>query len=701
MKKIISLIAFTCYFGYSQSNSSCVNIDFENGNMNGWIGETGNCCPISTNPSGIINGRHTVMSGTGTDPFSEGNITVVAPGSTYSARLGNSSVGAESERIRYTLTVDQSNSLFIYKYAVILEDPNHTGPEQPRFQLRVLDLNGALIDPTCGSYTVVAAATIPGFISSGSIRYKDWTTVGLDLSLYFGQTIQLEFSTGDCSQGGHFGYAYVDAACSPLEVGINYCTGSLSAELSAPDGFEYLWSNGSTSQSIFVDDPQDGNTYSCLMTSVTGCQVEISAILEPQDPLADFEILDDCYNTVVFDDVSFIPNNTILDNYQWNFGDGNTYAGFDPVHAYDDPGVYSVSLTIANNSGCISTITKEITVQSPDLPTANQIQEFCDFALISDLQIEGESITFYDSSSGGNILESTEELQNDQQVYATQTVDGCESNEREFISIIIYQTPAPIAEADQYFCNYVYIEEIEIEGEELKWYYDLTSTQPVNVNTEFVSSQTLYATQTLNNCESLTNIAINIIIEYPPEVESGFTPIELCDQGSGRTVFDLINLKDIAQVSEPNNLITFYSNYSDADLGVNALSETSPYSFYNQTNRVYLRVEENICYRIYEFETITKVCFPIIPQGFSPNKDSFNDYFNIKQLYDVFYDHELIIFSRWGQEVFRGGNDEKWDGVANRGSNSGSIVPVGTYFYQLQINNGNDDVYSGWVYVNY
>ena len=249
MKGLHLLIILMSSFGFAQT---CPNIGFENGDLSGWEGETGACCPIGTSNSGIINGRHTITSGSGTDPFTNNVVTVVAPGSNYSARLGNSNVGAEAERMRYTMTVSPDNVLFIYKYAVVLEDPGHPFAEQPRFQLRVLDLNGVLIDPICAEYTVVSAPTIPGFVSIGGIRYKDWTTVGLDLTPFMGQTIQLEFSTGDCAQGGHFGYAYVDASCGPLEITSNYCTNAINAVMTAPEGFEYLWSTGETTRSITV-----------------------------------------------------------------------------------------------------------------------------------------------------------------------------------------------------------------------------------------------------------------------------------------------------------------------------------------------------------------------------------------------------------------------------------------------------------------
>ena len=91
-------------------------------------------------------------------------------------------------------------------------------------------------------------------------------------------------------------------------------------------------------------------------------------------------------------------------------------------------------------------------------------------------------------------------------------------------------------------------------------------------------------------------------------------------------------------------------------------------------------------------------CFPNIPNGFSPNGDGLNDYFNIQNLYDVYTEHKLKIFNRYGTLIFEGDNSKKWEGYSE---SSGDIVPVGTYFYYLVLNNLSNDTFTGWVYINY
>lgn len=352
----------------AQNVSSCTNSDFELGDFTGWQGQTGSCCPVSTAPSGIIAGRHTIMSGTGTDPLTCDNVSVVAPGGTYSARIGNSQVGAEAEKLSYSLTVTPTSSLFIYKYAIVLEDPGHPESEQPRFQVSIINSAGTLIDPTCGEYTVVASSNLEGFETCGAVVYKDWTTVGLDLTPYLGQTITIEFATGDCTPGGHFGYAYVDAYCSPLQIAATYCSGSYEAVLTAPIGFTYSWNTGETTQAINVTNPIGGQTYTCTLTSVTGCTVNISTVLNADDPIADFAITNTCYNRAVFANTSYIPGNQVLDAFLWDFGDGTTSTDENPTHVFSGVGTYTVQYSIGNGIGCASVISHVITVYP--FPTA-------------------------------------------------------------------------------------------------------------------------------------------------------------------------------------------------------------------------------------------------------------------------------------------------------------------------------------------
>lgn len=247
----------------------CTNMDFEMGNFTGWTGTTGTfaaCCPNT----GIIANRHTIVTGAGLDPC--GGFPVVAPGGSFSVKLGNSTTGAEAEQLMQTFTVTQP--LFIYQYACVLEDPQHAATEQPYFKVEVLNALGQPL--ACGNYSFVAGQGVPGFFNSttcAGVIYKPWTSVAVDLSLYMGLNVTVKFTTADCSQSGHYGYGYIDGACIQNQItqSNTFCAGG-NAQLCAPAGMAtYAWSpGGQNTQCITVT---AAGTYSVNMTTSSPCPV--------------------------------------------------------------------------------------------------------------------------------------------------------------------------------------------------------------------------------------------------------------------------------------------------------------------------------------------------------------------------------------------------------------------------------------------
>ncbi len=97
----------------------------------------------------------------------------------------------------------------------------------------------------------------------------------------------------------------------------------------------------------------------------------------------------------------------------------------------------------------------------------------------------------------------------------------------------------------------------------------------------------------------------------------------------------------------------------------------------------------------------------IIPSGFSPNGDGNNDTFIIPGL-DQSPNFKMEVFDRWGNSVYKYSNNGNlsplwWDGYSSGSMtlNKGERVPVGTYFYLIDFNDGNKTPAKGWVYINY
>ena len=78
--------------------------------------------------TGIVPGRHTLITEQGTDPRTNSLLPLLPEGESAVVKLGNELVGAEAESIVYTFTVDEENAILLLKFAVVLEDPMHDPP---------------------------------------------------------------------------------------------------------------------------------------------------------------------------------------------------------------------------------------------------------------------------------------------------------------------------------------------------------------------------------------------------------------------------------------------------------------------------------------------------------------------------------------------------------------------------------------------
>ena len=94
-------------------------------------------------------------------------------------------------------------------------------------------------------------------------------------------------------------------------------------------------------------------------------------------------------------------------------------------------------------------------------------------------------------------------------------------------------------------------------------------------------------------------------------------------------------------------------------------------------------------------EVIVEVIRRIVPPNtITPNDDGINDRWEIPGIAD-YPGAEVAIHDRWGQLVYKStGYREPWDGT-----NGGKKLPVGTYYYSIQLNQlqGRSDPYQGFI----
>lgn len=393
------------YSGYNFRNANpndqintpgvaCTNEGFENGNLNAWAGSfedqsvcvstfLGICTGYSSNDPYIVNGfdqgannatgpRHTLCT-PGADPNIPALQRVRPGGGNFSIRINNVEYSDYSAaRLIQTFRVTPANVNFTYHYAVVLEDggAGHTVADQPYFTIRMYDQFGAVIN--CATFDVNGsnASGIGNFITSGTFTYRDWSAVFVPLQAYVGQDVTIEFITNDCTQGGHLGYAYIDADCQPFQLLSQtpmICNG-VDNILTAPAGAAtYTWTtaggnivSGGNTNAVTVNAP---GSYSVTMTAFgSGCSYTIDTVLAgaPVSPNADFLPTNPPCNggAAIFTDQSTGG----VTSWNWDFGDGNTSTSQSPSHTYAASGTYTVTLDASN--GCTDTYTTTVIVPS-------------------------------------------------------------------------------------------------------------------------------------------------------------------------------------------------------------------------------------------------------------------------------------------------------------------------------------------------
>lgn len=305
------------------------------------------------------------------DAQTDFGLKTVPDGEFASVRLGNWDTGAEAERIRYNYTVNADDAaVLLLKYAVVIECPiNHPITNQPRFLLEMFGENGEKLD-ACTSADFSARLDLVGQDGwhqvgpeTSPTLWKDWTTVGINLQEYDGQTITIQLTTFDCSQSGHFGYAYFTLGCDEGVVqGIN-CGEYPTTQFVAPEGFNYSWRKKyvnrdeeiSTEQILEVD-PSDTTTYEVdvIYPTMAECYFTLEASAIPRFPVASFEyelVHDGCKNEVRFNNTSYIwTENGItgkpVESVLWDFGNGQSSALYSPTVQYpNEGGEYKIKLT--------------------------------------------------------------------------------------------------------------------------------------------------------------------------------------------------------------------------------------------------------------------------------------------------------------------------------------------------------------------
>jgi gliding motility-associated-like protein len=117
--------------------------------------------------------------------------------------------------------------------------------------------------------------------------------------------------------------------------------------------------------------------------------------------------------------------------------------------------------------------------------------------------VNGANIKWYDAITNGNLLANTVSLQDGKTYYASQTLNSCEGP-RFAVTVSIQNTPlAPTGDANPKFCKSenATLNNITINGQNIKWYDSNSATAVLPVTTLLENNKTYYVAQSIG-CDS-------------------------------------------------------------------------------------------------------------------------------------------------------------------------------------------------------
>lgn len=204
---------------------------------------------------------------------------------------------------------------------------------------------------------------------------------------------------------------------------------------------------------------------------------------------------------------------------------------------------------------------------------------------------------------------------------------------------------------------------------------------------------TVVATDVLTGCTGTSTLAV-----LPSTVLAGFTTNTTTGQPPLTIVFTNTSL------GASTYSWTSFSGGSSSPTFTNGSVSTStnPDISFNQsgTYTVILTSYNGICSDT--AMVIIKVGEELtIPEIFTPNGDGKNDPFYIPGL-DAFPKNSLKIYNRWGNIVYEAApytND--WNGTPNKGGIGSGKLPVGAYFYILDLGDEKEEIRKGFVQLEY
>ncbi len=311
---------------------------------------------------------------------------------------------------------------------------------------------------------------------------------------------------------------------------------------------------------------QDG-VYSIqlIATSNFNCKDSTTKILEiyPK-PLADFGVQNICsYDSAIFINNSYVSSG-VINQFEWNLGDGNYHYSSQPKHHYSTHGSYIVQLIVETEKGCKDTA--ENTIYIHEVPQANfLIQDIClydSLPLINASNINNGSITEWFWNMGDGITYLIQQPVHNYQNHGNYNITLIVQSDSSCLDTIIKSVeifPLPIVDFNvQNICLYdqaLFTDAVNENNTILYWNFGDGNTAMGDSVSHFYQAHGTYQVQLIVESEKSCRDTLEKNIEVYPVPLANFTSDTICQLSS--TQFE--NLSQI----DDNTPLNYFWNFGD------------------------------------------------------------------------------------------------------------------------------------------
>ena len=361
--------------------------------------------------------------------------------------------------------------------------------------------------------------------------------------------------------------------------------------------------------------------------------------------------------------------------YAWDFG-----AGSSPINAtaqnptgiiYGTSGTKTVTFSITNQYGCLTSSTQTITINSLPSVTAGPDSTICtgNTVQIGSIAIAGVSYVWspastISSASGANPVASPTSPLTTYTVTATNVLTGCSSQDAVTVTVLVPNAANAGADAEICKSDSSQIGVGSIAGQTYMWSpgAGLSDSTIANPNASPTATTTYTLTMSGNVCPSATD-QVTVVVHAKPVANAG--PDASVPTGGS------VQLNASGGVQYSWSPATGLDNASI----YNPVASPDVNTFYILTVTDANGCKSNDLINVLIFDS------PFwVPTAFTPDGNGISDVFYIRG--EGIQNLEFAVFNRWGEQIFFTKDiNIGWDG--NR-QTTGEQLPAGAYAYEIR-----------------